>query len=81
VQPATKGKSWLGENGEGERIKNRTVMEEDKSRFKKLRKSRKRHKAMQALQNKRHAAVRASGQQGPGGQGEVAHGPRFHAAS
>jgi hypothetical protein len=25
--------------------------------------------------------VRVSGQQGPVGQGEVAHGPRFHAAS
>jgi hypothetical protein len=41
VQPATKGKMWLGEKVEGEKRKKRTVIEEDESHFKNLRKQKK----------------------------------------
>jgi hypothetical protein len=56
VQPAVKGKICLGVNGKEEEIQNKKVIEDAERHLKSEEKSRKKHKAIQALQSKRLAA-------------------------
>jgi hypothetical protein len=56
VQPAVRGKICLGVNGKEEEIKNKKVIEDAERHLKSEEKSRKKHKAIQALQSKRLAA-------------------------